>query len=130
MLLTITGQSVSSSLTMTTSKSIICRFQQPLGISYGGILFSFFLKIFEHYLSERDNTYFQFRQFLKLNDINFSLIHLTAISHSFKASKEKYWYKEKEQNNAIYRNMDGPGGNHTKRSKSDRERQIYVITYI
>ena len=37
---------------------------------------------------------------------------------------------EKEQNNAICNNMDGPRDCHTKWSKSDRERQIYDITYM
>ena len=37
----------------------------------------------------------------------------------------------KEQNNAFYSNMDGPRDYHTKRSKSERERQIpYDITYM
>ena len=31
---------------------------------------------------------------------------------------------KKEWNNAIYNNMDGPRNDHTKWSKSDRERQI------
>ena len=38
---------------------------------------------------------------------------------------------KKELNIAIYSNMDGPRGYHTKWSKSDRERQIlYNITYM
>ena len=38
---------------------------------------------------------------------------------------------KKEQNNAICSNMDGPGDYHTKRIKSERERQIlYNITYM
>ena len=38
---------------------------------------------------------------------------------------------QKECNNAICSNMDGPRDYHTKRSKSGRERQIpYDITYI
>ena len=38
---------------------------------------------------------------------------------------------EKEQNNAICSNMDGPRDYHTKWRKSDRERQIsYDITYM
>ena len=38
---------------------------------------------------------------------------------------------EKEWNNAICSNMDGPGGYHTKWSESDRERQIpYDIAYM
>ena len=38
---------------------------------------------------------------------------------------------KKERNNAICNNMDGPTDYHTKRSKSDRERQIwYDITYM
>ena len=37
---------------------------------------------------------------------------------------------EKEWNNAICSNMDGPGDCHTEWSKSDRERQIYDIVYM
>ena len=38
---------------------------------------------------------------------------------------------EKEWNNAICSNMDGPRDYNTKQSKSERERQItYDITYI
>ena len=38
---------------------------------------------------------------------------------------------EKEQNNAIYSNMDGTRDSHTKWRKSERERQIpYDIIYI
>ena len=37
---------------------------------------------------------------------------------------------KKEWNNTICRNMDGPGGYHTKWSKSEWERQIYDITYM
>ena len=37
---------------------------------------------------------------------------------------------KKEWNNAICGNMDGPGGYHTKWSKSDRERQYHDITYM
>ena len=38
---------------------------------------------------------------------------------------------KKEWNNAICSNIDGPRDYHTKRSKSDRERQIsYHITYM
>ena len=38
---------------------------------------------------------------------------------------------EKEWNNAICHNFDGPGDYHTKWNKSDRERQIsYDINYI
>ena len=38
---------------------------------------------------------------------------------------------KKEWNNAIWDNMDGPGDDHTKWSKSDRERQIsYDIAYM
>ena len=38
---------------------------------------------------------------------------------------------KKEENNAIYSNMDGTRHSHTKWSKSERERQIsYDITYI
>ena len=37
---------------------------------------------------------------------------------------------KKEQNNTICSNMDGPRDYHTKRSKSDSERQIYDITYM
>ena len=36
-----------------------------------------------------------------------------------------------ERNNAICSNMDGPRDDHTKESKSERERQIpYGITYM
>ena len=39
--------------------------------------------------------------------------------------------KKKEWNNAICSNMDGPRNYYTKRSKSERERQIsYDITYM
>ena len=54
--------------------------------------------------------------------------------------KKKMWYIytmkyyspiKKEQNNAIYSNMDGTRDSHTKWSKSERERQIpYDIMYI
>ena len=38
---------------------------------------------------------------------------------------------KKEWKNAICSNMDGPRDDHTKWSKSDRERQIsYDITYV
>ena len=38
---------------------------------------------------------------------------------------------KKEWNNAICRNVDGPRDDHTKWSKSDRERQIpYDIIYM
>ena len=38
---------------------------------------------------------------------------------------------KKEWNNAICSNMDGPRDYHTKRSKSERERQMpYDITYM
>ena len=38
---------------------------------------------------------------------------------------------QKEWNNAICSNMDGPGDYHTKWNKSDRERQIsYDIAYM
>ena len=37
---------------------------------------------------------------------------------------------KKEWNNAICSNMDGPSDYHTKWSNSDRERQIYDITYM
>ena len=38
--------------------------------------------------------------------------------------------KKKQQNNAICSNVDGTRDSHTKRSKSERERQIpYEITY-
>ena len=37
---------------------------------------------------------------------------------------------KKEQNNAIRSNMDGPGYFHTKWSKSDRERQMHMISLI
>ena len=37
---------------------------------------------------------------------------------------------QKESNNAICKIIDGPRGYHTKRSKSERERQLpYDITY-
>ena len=37
----------------------------------------------------------------------------------------------KEQNNAICNNMDGPRDYHTEWSKSDTERQVlYYVTYI
>ena len=40
-------------------------------------------------------------------------------------------HKGKEQNNAIFSNMDGPRDCHTEWNKSDRERQIsYDITYM
>ena len=37
---------------------------------------------------------------------------------------------KKEQNNAICSNMDATRDYHTKLSKSERERQIYDITYM
>ena len=37
---------------------------------------------------------------------------------------------KKEWNNAICSNKDGPRDDHTKWSKSDRERQISYITYV
>ena len=37
---------------------------------------------------------------------------------------------KKEWNVAICSNIDGPRDNHTKWSKSDREGQIYIITYM
>ena len=37
---------------------------------------------------------------------------------------------KKKRNNAICSNVDGPRDYHTKWSKSDRERQIYDITYM
>ena len=37
---------------------------------------------------------------------------------------------EKEQNNAIWSNMDGPRDYHTKWSKSERERQISYDTVL
>ena len=44
---------------------------------------------------------------------------------------EYYSGIKKEWNNAIRSNMDGPRDNHTKWSKSDRERQISCdITYM
>ena len=44
---------------------------------------------------------------------------------------EYYSAIRKEQNNAICSNMDGPRDYHTKRSESERERQIpYDITYM
>ena len=37
----------------------------------------------------------------------------------------------KEQNNAIYSNMDGPRDRHTEWSKPDREKQIlYDVSYF
>ena len=42
---------------------------------------------------------------------------------------EHYSAKEKEWNNAVCSNMDGPRDYHTKWSKSDRERQI-CYTYM
>ena len=42
----------------------------------------------------------------------------------------EYYSVIKKNDNAICSNMDGPRDYHTKRSKSDRERQIpYDITY-
>ena len=51
---------------------------------------------------------------------------------------KKIWYiyngillsHNKEWNNAICSNMDGPRDSHTKWSKPDRERQISYITYM
>ena len=44
---------------------------------------------------------------------------------------EYYSVIKKEQNNAICSNMDGLRDYHTKRTKSEKERQIpYDITYI
>ena len=44
---------------------------------------------------------------------------------------EYYSAVEKEWNNAICNNMDGPRDYHTKWSKSERERQIpYTINYM
>ena len=44
---------------------------------------------------------------------------------------EYYSPLKEEWNNAFYSNMDGPRDYHTKRSKSDRERQIpYDMTYM
>ena len=37
---------------------------------------------------------------------------------------------KKEWNNAICSNMDGPRDYHTKWSKSERERQIYMISHM
>ena len=37
---------------------------------------------------------------------------------------------EKEWNNVIYSTMDRPRECHGQHSKSDRERQIYYITYV
>ena len=71
---------------------------------------------------------------------------LFTIARSWKQPKcpltdewiKKMWYIyameyysdiKKEWNNAICSNMDGPRDYHTKRSKSDRERQLYDITY-
>ena len=41
----------------------------------------------------------------------------------------KLSHKE-EENNAFCNDVDGPRDHHTEWSKSDRERQIYVITYM
>ena len=38
--------------------------------------------------------------------------------------------REKQWNNAICSNMDGPRDYHTKWSKSDRERQIYDMIFM
>ena len=43
---------------------------------------------------------------------------------------EYYSAIKKEWNNAIWSNMDGPRDDHTKWSKSERERQIYDTTYM
>ena len=44
---------------------------------------------------------------------------------------EYYSVIKKERNNAICSNMDGPRDDHTKWSKSERERRIpYDITYM
>ena len=44
---------------------------------------------------------------------------------------EYYSVIKKEQNNAICSNMDGPRDYHTKRNKSERERQTPCdITYM
>ena len=37
-------------------------------------------------------------------------------------------HNKKEQNNAIYRNMDATGDHHTKWSKSERKYKYYDIT--
>ena len=68
---------------------------------------------------------------------------LFTIAKTWKQPKcwiKKMWYIctmeynsliKKEWNNAICSNMDGPRDDHTKWSKSDRERQIlYDITYM
>ena len=43
---------------------------------------------------------------------------------------EYYSAVKKEQNNAICSNMDGPRDYHNKWSKSDKQRQISIITYM
>ena len=43
---------------------------------------------------------------------------------------EYYSAIKKEWNNAIWSNMDGPRDDHTKWSKSERERQICDTTYM
>ena len=44
---------------------------------------------------------------------------------------EYYSAAKKEQNNAIWSNMDSTRDYHTKQRRSERERQIpYVITYM
>ena len=43
---------------------------------------------------------------------------------------EYYSAIKKESNNAICSNMDRPRDHHTKRSMSERERQIPYITYM
>ena len=47
------------------------------------------------------------------------------IGYFFRCQIEK-----NEWNNAICRDMEGPGDYHTKWNKLDRERQIHDITYI
>ena len=42
----------------------------------------------------------------------------------------EYYSAIKKPNNAICGHMDGPRAHHTKWSKSDKERQIYNITYM
>ena len=42
----------------------------------------------------------------------------------------EYYSAIKEWNNAICSNMDGPRDYHNKWSKSDKQRQISIITYM
>ena len=52
--------------------------------------------------------------------------------HIYTYSPHQIYYSaiKKEQNNAICSNIYEPIDSHTKWSKSDRERQIYDITYV